>query len=165
MTYLTIFLLILENTSISGCFTDEAYASAALLLEKISDQETSENSDLTLTIHTNFRISTFPKDFQNGEEPFPHSSPTIIPYRDPLVKTNLSRGSRFGEEPFPLLLTSWGSPSTQQWSIRPCIRDVGPMPHIRRSVLRFPEQSYHCSSVHRHYEPVSLWFLCVWQFP
>ena len=100
MDYLTIFLLTRANTAFFGCSTDEANASADFLLEKISNQETSANSELTFTIHTNFFITTLSKDFQNGEEPFPHSSPTIIPYRDPLVKTNLSRGSRFGEEPF-----------------------------------------------------------------
>ena len=89
MTYLTIFLLILENTSRCLWIAAEAYASAELLLEKISTQETSENSDLILTTHTNFRISTFLKDFQTSEEPFPHSSPTIIPKHVRGVKTNL----------------------------------------------------------------------------
>ena len=89
MDYLTIFLLTRANTSISECFTDEAYASAEFLLEKISDQETSANSELTFTIHTNFFIITLSKDFQNGEEPFPHSSPTIISNAHIGVKTNL----------------------------------------------------------------------------
>jgi len=89
MDYLTIFLLILENRF--GCLriSAEATASADFLLEKISTQETSENSDLTFRIHTNFFITTLSKDFQNGEEPFPHSSPTIIPKADRGVKTNL----------------------------------------------------------------------------
>jgi len=63
MNYLIIFLLILANTSISGCFTSEANTSAKLLLEKISNQETSANSELTFTIHTNFFITTLLHNF------------------------------------------------------------------------------------------------------
>ena len=87
MDYLTIFLLTRANTAFFGCFTAEANASADFLLEKISNHETSENSELTFTIHTNFFITTLSKDFQNGEEPFPHSSPTIIPKAGTGVKT------------------------------------------------------------------------------
>ena len=76
---LTILLLTRANTALFECFTAEANASADFLLEKISNQETSENSDLTFRIHTNFFITTLSKDFQIGEEPFPHSSPTSLP--------------------------------------------------------------------------------------
>ena len=96
MAYLTIFLLIRADTTFIECFTDEANASADFLLEKISNQETSANSELTFTIHTNLFITTLSKDLQNGEEPFPHSSPTIVSKSQTLVKTKMKFFHFFG---------------------------------------------------------------------